>query len=1523
MFNIKSFLHGLKIEPKATGSLASDALGEFEVDSTTSELKFHDGTSRQTIATQAYVTASVSSATHADLQLSNLTGTTAVPINLLPDTQESRALGSAALAWSQIYSNSSQYYSGGALQGTVGTSGSFLAMDSNNLTIRISTSDEVTATKNININSGTTTGAVTSGQVLIQTGATAGGTSGRVYLKSGDPQFGATSGEILLEAGATSGTRGNITLNTDANQALLTAQPTGAVALAIATTDYVDNASHADLQLSNLTGTTAVPVHLLPDTTDVRNQGSATAVWATVFAGSMSSYVGGVDQGTIGASGGLLVMDSNNIALRISTSTEAAATQDVDIFTGAATGAAGTSGSLSLQSGDKSGGVSNSGAVTIESGAQTDVTGGDTGVVNLLSGASTTIGNSGNINIMSGNAGSTTGTSGGITLQTGTGGTARNIITLNGGVDGTRLADHPTGTIPLAIATVDYADNAGGSTSFEVTETGHGFTVGQGIYFNSTNWVLGQADASTTLAYYVVTEVVDVNTLILTDFGRITATAHGFTVDSYYFLSEVTPGLATSTEPSTGFSNPLFYVEDANTLQLKVYRPNAIDGGIDLDNINDVSAAAPGDGQVLTWDNGNSRYEVKSGLVSIDGVGSVTAPFGTRIETATFASAVAQTDSVKSVSGAITGNITNRSGNNSVQTGDTNSTNAASDSGGVLLITGGANAGDSGAITLQTGSSTSGARGNIILNTAADGSVLIAQPTGDVPLSIATTKYVDDNAGGDADTIHLIRSANAPAVDWTISSDTDVPDYAGADVLSAAFTVPTSGSNALLSNLDAHNVYSLVGAAGSQYDGQGIVLGIDKRARGADVLVSMDYRTFKTTGDSSNGDYQLHIYDKTNATLLTDSLTLFNANDSDTTKEGLSFKKYVQIPATCAEIVVFVQQRTADTDTSIFFDNVLVSADPFQKVETQSKTVYSSATSTDVTVTAETKVDLIVNDDPDNMVNTTLDRYEITTEGVYTLRFGGSVLSGATNWATLSYALNGGAKVTVGILTPSASAGTTNFPSVDIRLSDGDYVELYTQSGTTSAISLVSSSLKLVPTNGTAIIVDSLENPGSEWTSFTPVGTFTTNTTYTGYWKRIGDTVHYDIKMAFAGAPNTSSSITIDNPAGIVLDTSKTVDSNVRSIYGIGRVYDDIGNSYEVSVGGHNTNAVFLKWHNSGLLTNVSQASPITLGAGDSINAKFSFPVVGWSNEYKPLLAIPTITVGQNSETAFVSHDTANFFNATGVVESNFNSALVSNNDNLLFDIADVTTITRITAKARIQMTVEVSCLSNGAGTLAVKQSDGSKLSNVSGPTTGYGVIAVGTKILEAGDYMYVEGSSLSARTGGITIIARAEEGQRNQAAIISQPVAIIEDRKTATTNGGTSSITSVARDLNTLSGDVSAVGVSLDGTDGFKFAATGEYLIEWSAPAYESDRHSTALRNETLALNYVMGTAEFSGSTQGTVTRSMGVWQGVIQKDHVIAINHEVQTSNATDGWGLEMGSIIGHTAYEVYTQVKITRKS
>lgn len=61
--------------------------------------------------------------------------------------------------------------------------------------------------------------------------------------------------------------------------------------------------------------------------------------------------------------------------------------------------------------------------------------------------------------------------------------------------------------------------------------------------------------------------------------------------------------------------------------------------------------------------------------------------------------------------------------------------------------------------------------------------------------------------------------------------------------------------------------------------------------------------------------------------------------------------------------------------------------------------------------------------------------------------------------------------------------------------------------------------------------------PGPAWTSFTPTGTWTTNTTYTGWYFQNGKELTIRYRLALSGAPNASF-LNLNIPGGFTVDTS-------------------------------------------------------------------------------------------------------------------------------------------------------------------------------------------------------------------------------------------------------------------------------------------------------------------------------------------------------------------------------------------------
>jgi hypothetical protein len=61
--------------------------------------------------------------------------------------------------------------------------------------------------------------------------------------------------------------------------------------------------------------------------------------------------------------------------------------------------------------------------------------------------------------------------------------------------------------------------------------------------------------------------------------GKIKYTGHGLTVGKYYYTSQTTAGAITDVKPTTGWVQQLFFVEDANTIQLDIEEAWNPDGG--------------------------------------------------------------------------------------------------------------------------------------------------------------------------------------------------------------------------------------------------------------------------------------------------------------------------------------------------------------------------------------------------------------------------------------------------------------------------------------------------------------------------------------------------------------------------------------------------------------------------------------------------------------------------------------------------------------------------------------------------------------------------------------------------------------------------------------------------------------------------------------------------------------------------------------------------------------------------------
>lgn len=145
--------------------------------------------------------------------------------------------------------------------------------------------------------------------------------------------------------------------------------------------------------------------------------------------------------------------------------------------------------------------------------------------------------------------------------------------------------------------------------------------------------------------------------------------------------------------------------------------------------------------------------------------------------------------------------------------------------------------------------------------------------------------------------------------------------------------------------------------------------------------------------------------------------------------------------------------------------------------------------------------------------------------------------------------------------------------------------------------------------------------PVTDWVSFTPTGSWNTNSTYTGRLRRVGDSLEMKVNIALAGAPN-SAQLTVNLPAGLSIDLTKIVATDMRS-FGSGTTVSAGADYYDLWLGYNNTTSLqpyvalasgtYVTSANSN--TRVTQSLPNTYANGDYLEFSVrGIPIAGWSS---------------------------------------------------------------------------------------------------------------------------------------------------------------------------------------------------------------------------------------------------------------------------------------------------------------------
>ena len=144
--------------------------------------------------------------------------------------------------------------------------------------------------------------------------------------------------------------------------------------------------------------------------------------------------------------------------------------------------------------------------------------------------------------------------------------------------------------------------------------------------------------------------------------------------------------------------------------------------------------------------------------------------------------------------------------------------------------------------------------------------------------------------------------------------------------------------------------------------------------------------------------------------------------------------------------------------------------------------------------------------------------------------------------------------------------------------------------------------------------------PVTDWQSYTPQGSWTSNTTYTGRWRRVGDSMELQIRAALSGSPNASG-LSVNIPTGYAIDTTKLTGTTGNDALPNASGSAVVGNTYSAPVIPIylNTVSIMLRTYQQRSTDdiqadNITNLVPGTFISGDFVEVGCSVPILGWSS---------------------------------------------------------------------------------------------------------------------------------------------------------------------------------------------------------------------------------------------------------------------------------------------------------------------
>lgn len=234
-----------------------------------------------------------------------------------------------------------------------------------------------------------------------------------------------------------------------------------------------------------------------------------------------------------------------------------------------------------------------------------------------------------------------------------------------------------------------------------------------------------------------------------------------------------------------------------------------------------------------------------------------------------------------------------------------------------------------------------------------------------------------------------------------------------------------------------------------------------------------------------------------------------------------------------------------------------------------------------------------------------------------------------------------------------------------------------------------------------------------------------------------------------------------------------------------------------------------------------------------------------------------------------------------------------------------------------ITASVDTAVVSNAAAyQTGQKYTFTAAITNTAGVTLNINAVGV-TDLLDADGDALVAGDIVAGRryliervSTAFRVISSAALG--NQSAATAPDYYVRDEKSNGTAGGGATAGSMQTRTLNTVSRN-NLPGASLASNE-FTLPA-GSYWIVWSAPVYEVNAHVSRLYNVTDAAVVDVAQSNVGGAAVDAMSFSVGASFVTITSAKAFRIEHRVETTRATDGWGQS----VGLHGPEIYTSVKI----